>query len=553
MINLSHSVNGEKEMRLRFLLVLISIFVQFNIDAQVEAALGIPSKNKSSEAVAETQVNLKLLTPRKTMETFLMAMEAVKKGEVLKIQDAIDTLDLTFIDQGSRRYIGKLAAENIINTIDRIAKVDLENIPNYQSGPIWYFRKQTINNKTKIYDVEIALYKTKEGWKFTPNTINTIEDYFRSVEKLDVVHGVTELRTWKNHFKEKFPSWTGESIFLIKNGQWLGLSLIFLLGSLIYYIIRFGTSVYSRNNVETKDRYKATLPFGLFGFALFFKYSVLILELDIEVLEILLRVNYIFMTITGVWGSLQIVDYVSYGFEKKALLSPNKFDDVLVPMLKKTAKVLVIAFGGLFVAHSLTFDVGNILAGLGIGGVAVALAAKDTISNLFGSVTVILDRPFNIGDYIVLDKTIEGTVEQVGFRSTRIRTPINSVVTMPNSVLANLAIDNYGMRNFRRFRTILQLEYSTDPKNLEAFLENLKYSIGLNPNIEKNEVPVQVYLHDLGESSINILVNIYFIADTAKVEFEERQKLLMEIMTIAKNNQVEFAFPTRTLFMKKES
>jgi len=540
-------------MHIKFLLVLMTILIHWNLSAQMTTALGIPSEKKVTESEVAANVNPKLSTPRKTMETFLVAMDAVKKGDVLKIQDAIDTLDLSTIDQGSRRYIGRLAAENIINTIDRIAKVDLENIPNYESGPIWYFRKQTINNKTKIYDVEIAIYKTNNGWKFTPNTINTIEDYFRSVEKLEVVHGVTELKTWKNHMKEKFPNWTGESLLILKNGQWLGLLLILIFGSVIYYLVRFGTSIYSRNNVEAKDRYKATLPFGLFGFALFFKYSVLILELDLEILEILLRMNYIFMTVTGVWGSLQIVDYVSYSFEKKALLSPNKFDDVLVPMLKKTAKVFVIAFGGLFVAHSLTFDVGNILAGLGIGGVAVALAAKDTISNLFGSVTVILDRPFNIGDYIVLDKTIEGTVEQVGFRSTRIRTPINSVVTMPNSVLANMAIDNYGMRNFRRYRTILQLEYATDPKNLDSFLEQLRYSIGLNPKIEKNEIPVQVYLHDLGESSINILVNIYFIADTAKEELEERQKFIMEIMTIAKANQVEFAFPTRTLLMKNES
>lgn len=539
-------------MRLNVLLVFISIFIQFNIDAQVETALGIPSKKKTIESSVSSNVSSKLNTPRKTMENFLTAMDAVKKGEVLKIQDAIETLDLSNVDQGSRRYIGRLAAENIINTIDRIAKVDLENIPNYENGPIWYFRKQSINNKNKIYDVEIALYKTNIGWQFTPNTVNTIEDYYRSVEKLDVVHGVTELKTWKSHLKEKFPTWTGESLLFLKNGQWLGLFLIFVFGSLLYYLVRFGTSIYSRNNVIAKDRYKATLPFGLFGFALFFKYSVLVLELDLEVLEILLRINYIFMTITGVWGSLQLVDYVSFSFERKALLSPNKFDDVLVPMLKKTAKVLVIAFGGLFVAHSLTFDVGNILAGLGIGGVAVALAAKDTISNLFGSVTVILDRPFNIGDYIVLDKSIEGTVEQVGFRSTRIRTPINSVITMPNSVLANLAIDNYGMRNFRRFRTILQLEYSTDPTNLEAFLEQLKYTIGLNPMIEKNEVPVQVYLHDLGESSINILVNIYFIAENANVELAERQKFIMEIMTLAKKFNVEFAFPTRTLLMKKE-
>jgi gamma-glutamyltranspeptidase len=133
MINLLQSVNEELRMRLKVLLVLITIFVQFNIDAQVEAALGIPADKKSVDNAVLSNINTKLNTPRKTMETFLTAMEAVKKGEVLKIQDAIDTLDLTSVDQGSRRYIGRLAAENIINTIDRIAIVDLENVPNYEN------------------------------------------------------------------------------------------------------------------------------------------------------------------------------------------------------------------------------------------------------------------------------------------------------------------------------------------------------------------------------------------------------------------------------------
>jgi MscS family membrane protein len=294
------------------------------------------------------------------------------------------------------------------------------------------------------------------------------------------------------------------------------------------------------------------LPFGLLSFSLFIKYTIVFLELDLEFLEVILRINYILTAVTAVWASLKIVDYVSFKFERKALLSPNKFDDVLVPMLKKTAKVVVISFGALFVAHSLTFDIGSILAGLGIGGVAVALAAKDTISNLFGSVTVILDRPFNIGDYIVLEKNLEGTVEQVGFRSTRIRTPINSLVSMPNSVLANMAIDNYGMRNFRRFKTTLQIEYGTDAVMIESFIQKLRYQIQLNPKIEKNEVPVQIYINELGESSINVLLSIYFIADTAQVELEERHKLIIDIMSLAHETGIKFAYPSRTLFVKKD-
>jgi MscS family membrane protein len=123
---------------------------------------------------------------------------------------------------------------------------------------------------------------------------------------------------------------------------------------------------------------------------------------------------------------------------------------------------------------------------------------------------------------------------------------------MPNSVLANMAIDNYGMRNFRRFKTTLQIEYGTDVMLIESFIQKLRYQIQLNPKIEKNEVPVQIYINELGESSINVLLSIYFIADTAQVELEERHKLIIDIMSLAHETGIKFAYPSRTLFVKKE-
>ena len=199
-------------------------------------------------------------------------------------------------------------------------------------------------------------------------------------------------------------------------------------------------------NFKNKYHYKATLPFGLLAFSLVGMAGVRTLDLDLDSDAVLMRAFYILVALTSVWSALKIVDLITMHFVKVAKDTNNKFDNVLVPMLSKTSKVLVISFGTLLIAHSFTFDIGSILAGLGIGGVAVALAAKDTISNLFGSVTVIMDRPFLIGDYVSLDKGLEGTIEEVGFRSTRIRTPYQSLVSIPNNVLANMAIDNFGLR-----------------------------------------------------------------------------------------------------------
>ena len=218
-------------------------------------------------------------------------------------------------------------------------------------------------------------------------------------------------------------------------------------------------------------------------------------------------------------------------------------------MIKKTSKVLVVAFGALLVAHSLTFDIASILAGLGIGGVAVALAAKDTISNLFGSVTVIIDRPFQIGDYVSLEKNLEGTVEQVGFRSTRIRTPYNSLVTLPNSVLANMAIDNYGMRRARRYKTFLQLEYSTPLTKIEEFCDRLRYLIQINSTVQKDNAVVSVY--EMNTSSIDILLVVFFQTADGTVELSERHNFILEVLKLAEELKINFAYPTQTLHLEK--
>jgi small-conductance mechanosensitive channel len=128
----------------------------------------------------------------------------------------------------------------------------------------------------------------------------------------------------------------------------------------------------------------------------------------------------------------------------------------------------VIVAGALFSLQNFDVDVGSVLAGLGIGGLAVALAAKDTIANFFGSVMIFVDQPFQVGDAIVV-KGVEGTVEEVGFRSTRIRTPHNSQVSVPNAAFTEVEIDNYGRRRFRRVAATLALTYDTTPEQVQAF------------------------------------------------------------------------------------
>jgi MscS family membrane protein len=194
-------------------------------------------------------------------------------------------------------------------------------------------------------------------------------------------------------------------------------------------------------------------------------------------------------------------------------------------------------------------NVFSLLAGLGLGGLAFALAAKDTAANLFGSIMILVDRPFKIGDWVSVD-TVEGTVEEIGFRSTRIRTFYNSLVTVPNANMANAQIDNLGVRQYRRTSFELDVTYGTKSKDLDAFIEGIRKII-LENSISRKDM-YHVYFSGYGASSLKIMVYFFLITDDWGQELKEKQNIYFKIYSLAEQLGVEFAFPTQTIFLNSE-
>ena len=196
------------------------------------------------------------------------------------------------------------------------------------------------------------------------------------------------------------------------------------------------------------------------------------------------------------------------------------------------------------------FPAYSVLAGLGVGGLAVALAAQSTIANLIGSLLIALEKPFRVGQYVRIG-TSEGTVEDVGFRSTRIRTPDNSLVSIPSSVVVSTTVENLSLRAKRRQRLLVQVTYNTPREKLQELVAAIGQLLAANPLIEDGTT--QVRLYNFGESSLDILVIFYLqVADYAS-ELTEREAVLLQIMDRANGAGVEFAFPTRTLYIEKSA
>ena len=238
------------------------------------------------------------------------------------------------------------------------------------------------------------------------------------------------------------------------------------------------------------------------------------------------------------------VDIFTDVLERRAELTESRLDDQLVPITNTALKVATLVIGVLFILGNLGVNVTSLVAGLGLGGLAVALAAQDTFRNLLGGVTIFADRPFQVGDWVVVGD-LEGTVEHVGFRSSRVRTFYNSVVTVPNARIVDTSVDNMGLRQWRRYKTTLGVAYHTTPDQLQAFTEGIRALIRANPGMRKDYYIVEFV--DFGATSLELLVYCFITAPDWNAELRTRHVLNLDIMRLAEELGVEFAFPTQTL------
>lgn len=213
----------------------------------------------------------------------------------------------------------------------------------------------------------------------------------------------------------------------------------------------------------------------------------------------------------------------------------------LISALESMMRFFIVAFGAVLIAGSLGFDLSAVLAGLGISGIALALAAKDSISNIFGAVTVLLDRPFKVGDWVVIGNS-EGEVIEINLRTTQIRTSIDSVVTFPNASLVNTPIENYGLRRWRRYQPFLNLDLDSDPASVEKFCTDLLKAIENNEKTTKKDES-SVRVQALGPQAIEIACNLYWDTSSSTEEKELKQDFLLNVLRLAKSLELQFFEP----------
>jgi len=347
------------------------------------------------------------------------------------------------------------------------------------------------------------------------------------------------------------PDWFTDEYLGIEVEQYLGIGVLALIATLLHFallrvIALVVRSRYAGDDLTFWESERRLLNRGILllavGITLLVGFPTLDFDPDVE--HVVNQVTSLAAAVAIIMVAYRAIDILMDVLARRASETETMFDDSLVPLLRTSMRLFVAFVGILFVLQNLDVNVSSLIAGLGLGGLAIALAAQDTVRNLLGGVTIFADKPFEVGDWVVVDG-IEGTVETVGFRSTRVRTFYNSLVSVPNGNLMDSGIDNMGQRRWRRYKTTLGVGYHTTPDQMQAFVEGIRAIIQASPGMRQDYYIVE--FHGFGATSLDVLVYCFMDAADWNEELRTRHVLNLDIMRLAESLQVDFAFPTQTL------
>jgi MscS family membrane protein len=259
------------------------------------------------------------------------------------------------------------------------------------------------------------------------------------------------------------------------------------------------------------------------------------------------------LAIAAAYGLYRLVDVIEYYLNRLVGKTETKLDDMLVPIVRKALRITIAIIAVLLISENiLGTNVKSLLLSAGVGGIAVALAAKDTIANFFGSITIFTDRPFQMGELVKIGEHL-GPVEEVGFRSTRIRTLQGHLVTIPNSVITNSSVENIGRRPFIRRTSNVTITYDSGHTKAKRAVEIIKEVLAGVPQVNTDpEKPPRVYFSDFNDWSLNIYMSYWVRPPDYWLYHQVNEQVNLEIMKRFEAEQIEFAFPSQTLYVKKD-
>ena len=493
-----------------------------------------------------------LSSPREAMKSFLTGFGFAADGSD---PATLAALDLRGRPEVTKAYDGQVLAGYLRRVIDRAGYVLWQEIPDDPAAVEPYIHFQHPEGNIVIAPVE-----TPEGvvWQFTPETLSTVRKVYAAVEDMPVASGLSETSDGDLHFAIRdglrgvIPGALGE-VGPLERWQWSGLlfTTLFILG--MSWIVRRAVRWYRRPRAsamsEPDDPATGVFVWSiralLAGIVLLGATWVLGLP---EQWSIVLATTALLLILVGlILLGWRAISAVADRYREGGAISGHNL--ILISLTAGVLKGALIVIAVLAVAQALSLPLTGVLAGFGIGGLAVALAAQPTLQNLLSGFTLYADRPISVGDFCRFGDKM-GTVEEIGLRSTRLRTMDRTVISVPNAQFLDMELENFTRRDRFYFETTLQLRYETTPDQMRYVLAELRKLLIAHPMVVPE--PMRVRFKELGAHSLDIELFCYILAPDGDIFAAVREDVLLRIMSTVEEAGAQFAFPSTVSYASKD-
>ena len=383
---------------------------------------------------------------------------------------------------------------------------------------------------------EVYLEKRGGRWTYSPATIDQISALHNKVYPLG--------SQWLLHW---LPMMGTHELLGLRIWQWLSALLLLVFGALVFLVVRLSMrgiihlakiARFGVDSERTKIMQRTEVQTGyVLGLQVVMMY-IPVLQLPSLGTYVLLQSIAVLQTLVGIFLIVSLIDLFLVFIHRIGKVGDLSLDDFIIPIIGNVVKVLLITAALLRILYLLDVNVTALIAGVSIGGLAIALAAQDTVKNLIGSIMIFADRPFQIGDYVKA-ADVEGTIEEVGFRSTRVRTLDTSVISVPNGKIADLTINNLGVRTFRRFKTDILIDNTAAAAELAAYKIALEDILRTHPKIRENSCTVT--LTALGVGTFTFTLQMLISTNSVVEEQIVKHEILLQTVRTAEQVGVTMA------------
>ncbi len=492
-------------------------------------------------------------SPRQVMRDFMLGTAAWDEGGR---ERALATLDLSAIHEKLRAVEGPLAADYLRQILSRLGYVIWQEIPDDPHQRLPYIHYEHAHG-----DIAIGREELENGavqWRFTSDTVAAVDEIYAGIQNMPLAVGMTPPEPLTSYFRLRSMLQDVSPVLLrrtvlLENWQWLGLGAVLLAALVVSWAAAFvfglalvGLLRLLRIDRETRGLAAAAFgwPAGLFGAGVVFLVAVRELGLREDVARLVGGMAAVMLIVGGTYFVFRVVDAIGSWLAHRASQTETRVDSIAVAIGTGVAKVAVVVGGVVAAAEVLGLPYEGVIAGLGVGGLALAIAARDSVSNFIGAGILLADRPFSRGDRVQIGDTV-GHIEEVGLRSTRIRTLDDGVLVVPNSKLADDTVQNLALQRITHVVLDIGVAQDTPRAKLDAFVSALRPLFLRQPL--GSDKDLLIGLNGVGPSALEVRIDGYVRTADDAAFIDAKHSLVADIVDLARDLDVSFAQPTRTV------